>query len=269
MSLTAGKLLEIIDKITPFRLAESWDNVGMMTGSSTCEVRGVLTALDVSPPVLKEAVERGCNVILSHHPLIFHPLKQLLTDSAEGRMLQEILRGDIVVISSHTSFDNAADGVSDWLGECLGLVHRQPLLPGESADTGTGTVGNFASPITGHAFLSRLLEVINLPGVLVAGELPEQVQRVAICGGSGSGFAREAKDTGADLYLSAEIKHDTALWAAANRFCIIDGGHYPTEKPAMKLLAKHVSEALASLGENLQVVESAAEQNPLQYMEKL
>ncbi|MCK9174729.1 MAG: Nif3-like dinuclear metal center hexameric protein [Desulforhopalus sp.] len=269
MSLTAGKLLEIIDAITPFHLAESWDNVGMMTGSATCEVRGVLAALDVSPPVLKEATERGCNVILSHHPLIFHPLKQLLTDSAEGRMLQEILRGDIVVISSHTSFDNAVGGVSDWLGKRLGLVDRQPLLPGKSADTGTGTIGCLASPLAGHAFLSRLLEVLNLPGVPVAGELPEQVQRVAICGGSGSGFAREAKNAGADLYLSAEIKHDTALWAAANRFCIIDGGHYPTEKPAMELLVKRISETLTSLGESLQVVESAAERNPLQYMERL
>lgn len=269
MSLTAGKLLEIIDEITPFRLAESWDNVGMMTGSATCEVRGVLAALDVSPAVLKEAAERGCNVILSHHPLIFHPLKQLLTDSAEGRMLQEILRGDIVVISSHTSFDNAANGVSDWLGECLGLVKRQPLLPGESADTGTGSIGNFASPLAGRDFLSRLLEVLNLPGVLVAGEIPAQVQRVAICGGSGSGFAREAKNAGADLYLSAEIKHDTALWAAANQFCIIDGGHYPTEKPAMGLLVKRISEALDSLGESLQVMESTAEQNPLQYMKNI
>ncbi len=263
MQLNVDILVETIDRLTPFHLAEEWDNVGIMVGSRQAEVRGILTALDLSTVVLAEAVERGCSVILTHHPLLFHPLKQILTDSAEGRLLQQVLARELTVIATHTSFDNAEGGVSDHLGHLLGLVERRPLLPLAEAGTGCGCIGRLPEPVAGERFFVDCTRVLNLPGAPVAGTLPQMVAEVAICGGSGSAFARSAREQGADLYLCGELKHDTALWAHEEQFCIIDGGHYATEKPAMALLTERLAAALSARGFSVPIVESTAESSPL------
>lgn len=265
MAATVAEIVKSLDQKTPFNLAESWDNVGLLLGNPDQQVTGILIALDTTEEILGEALERGCNLIISHHPVIFKPLATILTDTAEGRLIAGALTNQVAIIGCHTNFDSAADGVSDYLGESIGLGDLSPLLPTAAEGIGLGRIGSFAQPLSGEAFMQKLFEVLGLPVLQIAGELPELIQRVALCGGSGSDFAMLARQAGADVYLSAEIKHATAVWARANNFCIIDGSHYATEKPALVLLANYLQRIAKECQWTIPVYESERERHPFTY----
>lgn len=250
--LDVNKLLKLLDAFSPFRQAEAWDNVGLMVGDPGREVRGILLALDPTEPLLDECRILNCNTIITHHPLIFHPLKNIRPDQPLGRLLAASLSDEINIIACHTNLDVAGDGVSDALGRRLGLTNLQPLQPanpGSPPDSlGFGRLGDLAEPLSGEEFLLELLKALNLEAVPVAGPLPAMVRRVAVCGGSGSDLAETARQAGADLYVSAEIKHAAARWAEMHAFCLVDAGHYHSENPATAALAARLGKELAAAG---------------------
>ncbi len=263
MKVTIGEICDILDTLAPLRLMEQWDNSGLLVGDAQMRCSGVLLSLDASTASLDEAIALGCNALVVHHPVIFQPLKKIDTGYAEGRLLQKALANDIAILAWHTNFDSAAAGVSDYLGRQLGLENRMPLLPAaEEAGAGLGCIGSYKQELDGAVFMERLLDILQLPGVLTAGSLPQKVRTVALCGGSGSDFAQLARSRGADLYLSAEIKHHVALWAVENGFCVIDGTHYATEKPAITLLARRLQECMTEKGFNIPAITTEKEKAP-------
>ncbi len=271
MQITLEKICGILEELAPSDLAEKWDNTGLLVGTTQTCCTGILLGLDVSLALLDEALSKNCNTIIVHHPVIFQPLKRIDTGTAEGRLLQKALANDIAIIACHTNFDSTVSGVSDYLAAQLGLVNRLPLLPAAREDeagnpAGLGSIGQYPQELDGPDFLRRLLKILGLPGVPVAGPLPKKVKTVALCGGSGSDFAALARQKGADIYLTAEIKHHIALWAAENNFCVIDGTHYATEKPAVALLAQWLRDHIESQGWVLPVLESQTERAPFVFM---
>lgn len=269
MEISTAHILASMEKIAPFHLAEKWDNVGLLVGNPNTAVTGIMLGLDASHTLIDEATEKGCNVIIVHHPVIFQPLKSIDTSTAEGRLLQKVLTRNISIIACHTNFDSSSDGVSDYFAKELGLTLRRPLRPSSPQDepqTGLGCIGCYPEAIRSQDFLRRLLELLKLPGVQVAGTLPEKITHVALCGGSGSDFAELARAQGADLYLTAEIKHHTALWAAENHFCIIDGSHYATEKPAMHLLGAKLMAYAAAQRWDTPIIQAETEKHPFVFM---
>lgn len=126
---TCQELLSFLDSLAPFKLAESWDNCGLLVGDPRQEVKGILVCLDVNEDVVEEALEQGSNVIVSHHPLIFKPLKSLRLDRSPGRLLAQIIKNDLQVIAVHTNYDQAKAGVSAQLAHRLGLENTQVLQP--------------------------------------------------------------------------------------------------------------------------------------------
>jgi dinuclear metal center YbgI/SA1388 family protein len=262
MSVQIHHLLAGLEEIAPFSLAENWDNVGLLLGNPEARVTSVLLGLDPSIQLLEEALARGANTIITHHPIIFHPLATILTNSPTGLFLELAMTHKMNVIACHTNLDNAAEGVSDALAEALGLTHLTPLRPGTTADTGAGRIGSFSPPLPASAFMEKLFEVLQLDTIQVAGHLPAQVRTMALCGGSGSELAELARLRGADLYLSAEIKHNTARWAEECGFCVIDGTHYGTEKPAMSFLGRKLQEWAALKGWSLEFLLSGTEKHP-------
>jgi putative NIF3 family GTP cyclohydrolase 1 type 2 len=237
--LTVKDLLEILEGIAPVGLAEQWDNVGLMIGKPGQEVSGLLLALDPTEEVLAEAKELGVNAIITHHPLIFHPLKAIYTDQPLGRFLQQALASEISVVGCHTNLDQAVDGVNDVLAASLGINEPRPLVPaaepGNSAIHGTGQsigfgrLGNLTETLSGEAFIEKLSEA------------------------------------GAQVYVTGEVKHSTARWAEAAGFCIIDGGHFATEKPVVESLADNLRRIFTARGLGLAVLTSAKQKNPFVY----
>lgn len=267
-----AKVIDILNNLAlkaPFQLAESWDNVGLLIGNPEQPVTGVIAGLDPTNELVDEAITSGCNTIITHHPVIFKPLTSINTGTPEGKLLQKALSHNIAIIGYHTNFDSAEEGVSDVLGQRLGLNSLTPLITPSGAPTGTGLgrVGSYEVGLTAAAFTKRLLAALELEGVQMTGPIPEIVTTVAVCGGSGSDFAKTAFQQGADVYISAEIKHSTAIWARENEFCIIDGTHYATEKPAVALLVKRLLQANETEGWNIHVQQSVNEKHPFVYID--
>ncbi len=269
VEVTIAEICAILDTLAPLRLMEKWDNSGLLVGDVRTRCTGVLLSLDAHTASLDEAIALGCNALVVHHPVIFQPLKKIDTGCAEGRLLQKALANDIAILAWHTNFDSAASGVSDYLGKQLGLENRAPLVPAaEECDAGLGCIGCYNEALADTVFIERLLDILELPGVLTAGLLPRKIRTVALCGGSGSDFAQVARSRGADLYLSAEIKHHIALWAVENGFCVIDGTHYATEKPAIALLARRLQESIVEKGSDIPVITTKKEKAPFVFTTK-
>ncbi len=241
-------LLNILQHIAPDTLARNWDNVGLLVGSPYNRVTSVLLALDPLPSLIAEAQEYSAELIITHHPAIFHPLKSLRTDRPEGRFIAAALRAGISVIGCHTNLDAACGGVNDVLARALGLTEILPLVP-EKDDPicGMGRIGRLPVQVSAQVFLHRLREAVPFPWLLEAGPRPASVAQVAVCGGSCSDLTRTAYSAGADIFITSEIKHDVARLAEEIGMWLLDGGHFSTENPAMsglmELLADRMNQA--------------------------
>ena len=239
MTARVTDILNWLNQIAPFGLAESWDNVGLLIGDPGRDVQSILFGLDPSLSLLDEAIARNIDTIITHHPCIFRPLPVVHVKTPGGAFVERALTHRINVIACHTNFDSAEEGVSDVLGELLNLEGLEPIhaAPGSEVKSGLGRIGEYPAPLDFSDFMQNLFEAVATSDVQLAGSAPEQVKRVALCGGSGSELAEEAMRLQADVYISAEIKHSTAVWARDAGFCVIDAGHYGTEKPAVSFLA--------------------------------
>lgn len=263
-------LLNTLDEIAAFGLAEQWDNVGLMLGDPNKSINGVLVALDPTEEVLSEALQIGADCIITHHPLILHPLKAIYTDQPMGKFLRRALETNISVIGCHTNLDQAVGGVNDVLAKSLGMLDSRPLMPAGNdpdaeASIGFGRVGRLADPLSPEAFIGYLCDFFNLPVLRVAGQLPDEISTVAVCGGSGSDLAETAYASGAQVYITGEVKHSTARWAEAAGFCIIDAGHFATENPVVESLVEVLQNVFAEKDISLPVTQSAKQQNPFVY----
>jgi dinuclear metal center YbgI/SA1388 family protein len=268
--MTVKDLLKTLDEIASFGLAEQWDNVGLMLGDPNQPIRSVLVALDPTEEVLSEAQEIGADCIITHHPLILHPLKAIYTDQPMGKFLRRALENEISVIGCHTNLDQAAGGVNDVLANSLGMVESRPLVPvGNEPDAasaiGFGRVGRLADPLSPEAFIGYLCDFLKLPVLPVAGQLPEEISTVAVCGGSGSDLAEAAYASGAQVYVTGEVKHSTARWVEAAGFCIIDAGHFATENPVVESLVEILQGIFTENDISIPVTQSAKQQNPFVY----
>lgn len=265
MTASVQDILNTLNTLAPFTLAESWDNIGLLVGNPDQEVTTILAGLDPTNSLIDEAIALGANTVITHHPVIFKPLQAINTSRPEGRLLLKALSNRICVIGCHTNFDSTQAGVSSILADQLGLSSHTALIPappGNQVGAGIGRIGSYRSPISSSAFLARVLDVLGLSSVQMAGTLPEMITTVAVCGGSGSEFAAQARTLGADVYLSAEIKHSTAIWAIESDFCIIDGTHFSTEKPAIAFLVRMLAEANCREQWNINILETTTERHP-------
>jgi dinuclear metal center YbgI/SA1388 family protein len=265
MTARVKDILNTLNTLAPFDLAEPWDNVGLLVGNPEQEVTAILAGLDPTNSLIDEAISLGANTVITHHPVIFKPLPAIDTSSPEGRLLEKALTRHIAIIGCHTNFDSAKTSVSAILAEQIGLDNHSPLIPTPEknwTESGLGRIGCYMHPLTPAEFLQRVLHTLGQESVQVAGTLPKKITTVAICGGSGSELAMQARNLGAEVYLSAEIKHSTAVWAIESNFCIIDGSHYATEKPAISFLVNKLEEAGRRENWNIRILETTTERHP-------
>jgi dinuclear metal center YbgI/SA1388 family protein len=267
MTLTLRHLLDALNTIAPQHLAEPWDSVGLMVGSPEQPVSSVLIGLDPTTRLIDEAMEVGADVVITHHPFLFKPLRVIDPATPVGRFLSTALRGGIAVVAAHTNLDRTSPGVSDRLAELLDLERLVPLIAEPGAETyGSGRLGEYPHAITGTDFITKLTTRLQLPAVYLAGTLPERIAKVAVCGGSGSEYAPEAKLAGADCFVTAEIKHHIGCWAVECNFCIIDATHFATERPAVSLLVELLQHHASARAWPLVIAESRREISPLTLM---
>jgi dinuclear metal center YbgI/SA1388 family protein len=231
-------LTQYLESVAPLHLQESYDNSGLILGNADQTVTQALICLDVTVGVVREAVEKGCNLIIAHHPLIFRGLMKINGSNEVERAVILAIRHDIGVYAIHTNLDNVLqDGVNGRIAEHLGLQSTEVLAPRTegAAGTGSGVIGHLAEALGAWDFLHFLRERMEL-AVIRHTALPEvPVKSVAVCGGSGSFLLEQAKRAGAQAFVSADFKyHD--FFGADGQILIADIGHYESERFTMDLI---------------------------------
>ena len=220
---------DILDKIEaryPRKYACDWDNVGRLAGSREREVDTVYIALDATDEVVDAASECGAQLLLTHHPMIFGGLKSVTTDDYVGERLIRLIRNDISYYAMHTNYD--VMGMAELAADMLDLKDRRVLeevLDGE----GIGRVGALSRSMTLEECANFVKGRFRLPNVKIFGEPEKQVQRAAICPGSGKSEAKPALSMGAEVYITGDIDHHTGIDMADCGMAIIDAGHYGVE----------------------------------------
>lgn len=235
--MTVLDILNCITEVAPLQWQESYDNAGLQVGDLNAEAHQALICLDITEDVVNEAIAKNCDVVISHHPLIFKGLKHLSPQTYIERAVMKAVKHDIALISMHTNLDNSYLGVSHVLSEKLGLQNKQFLQPSalEPEFCGAGMVGEFATPMGETEFLNLVAETIQSPCLRHSALTGRKVRKVALCGGSGSSLMTTALRCEADAYLTADIKyHD--FFVPEGNILLVDGGHFETEQFTKELI---------------------------------
>ncbi len=246
-------VLQKLSEIVPLRLAESWDNVGLLLGDRRRSIDCVMTCLTITPEVVDEAIQRRVGLIVAHHPMPFKPLTRITSDSTTGKMLLDLIASGIAVYSAHTAFDSAAGGINAMWAELLGLRNVKPLdsIPASPDESiGAGRYGVLAEPTTDDALAKRVAELVNAPRCRVVksfGMHTSMITKIAIACGSGGGLLAAAKRRGCDAMVTGEATFHTCLEAQASGISLLLVGHFHSEQFAMVKLAETLGKELADL----------------------
>lgn len=227
-----------LDLLAPFSTAMEWDNVGLLIGDADQKVTGCLLALDVTPAQIDRAAAMGAQLIVTHHPVIFHPLHRL----KKGSVPYLLAQAGISVISAHTNLDLAAAGVNDALAERLGLTERVPF---QNAD-GLGLVGTLPRPLTAAALAEWIKVQLNAPSVSFLAREGTELRRLAVVSGSGDDYLADAMGQ-ADALLSGEVRHHVWVDAQCNGFPLFAAGHHATEAVVLPRLANQLGKVFPAV----------------------
>ena len=234
--MRCARIMEEIEKLAPRDCACSWDNPGLLAGRSDKEAFRILIALDADDRVVDMAVREGCDLLITHHPLIFKPLKRVTDEDFIGRRLMKLIRADVSYYAVHTNFDAAPGGMAHLAAKLLELEDGIPLevmgeWPGTGERYGIGLCGRLKKPASLKELALTVKERFHLPFVNVYGAEDENrlISRAAVCPGSGKGVSEQAVSLGAQALITGDIGHHEGIDAAALGLAVIDGGHYGLE----------------------------------------
>lgn len=234
--MKVAELVRVIDGIAPFELAEAWDNVGLLVGDGEAEVTGIILCVDATDAVIERAIRENCNVVLSHHPLMFGGVKRLCEDAFEARLLRKLIKNDVNLIAAHTNLDEAPGGVEDSLAAALGI----------NVDTSERFIrcGTVVQQTAGDLVLTAK-QFLN-PQAVFYGDHNRDIRRVAVSCGGGGDFFREALKMGADVFVTGEMKHHERIEAQGCGMDVIIAGHEETEFVVLGALKKRLEAAFGA-----------------------
>ena len=223
-------MLSALERFAPLPLQESWDNAGLQVGLTETEVSGALLCLDVNERIVDEAIAKGCNLIVSHHPLLFRGLKTISDLTDVQRTVRKAIINGIAVISMHTNMDNALGGVNFRIAQKLGL-QNVVFFAKKSAEieSGSGVIGELAEPMAADDFILKVKKTFGVECAMCNELLRRPISKVAICGGAGDFLLDEALKAGADAFITGEMHyHQYFGYEQQIQICVI--GHYQSEQ---------------------------------------
>lgn len=231
--MTVKDITGVLESFAPLKIQEKWDNSGLVIGSPSTPVHGVLVGFDCTPELIDEAISVGADMVVTHHPLIFGGLKKISPDDVTGLAVMKAIAGGVSVYAAHTTADKVLEGVSGAMAKRLGLVNVSVLEP-DGEGIGLGAVGDLPAPISSEEAVRMVKEKFSLKYVKCSKPIPSVISRVAMCGGSGASLIQEAKDSGAQLYISGDISYHHFF--TSGNFMIMDIGHFESEVDIVDIL---------------------------------
>lgn len=284
--------VDVFDSLWPPALAESWDSVGLAVGDPDAEVASILLALDPMDSVIAEAVVLGADLVLNHHPLLLKPVRSVNAATLKGGAVHTLISNGIALFNAHTNADSARGGVSDVLISLLGIENAEPLIAhspatqaeariaqtaqagaavdGDGLPTGIGRVGDLSAPTAVRDIARALAELLprTATGARIAGDPAAVVTRVAVCGGAGDSLFDEVRASGAEVYITADLRHHPATEArdAANRGDgnpqLIDVSHWASEAVWLNAAAEALDAQFRARGFTVALQHSAVNTDP-------
>lgn len=266
MKLTVADLLDVMETLAPRHLAADWDNVGLQIGDPRQPVRRLRVALDPLPEVVAAACRERVDLLITHHPLIFHPLTRIDVSTPLGAALQQALTHRLAVVAAHTNLDSAAGGINDYLARRLGLTRLTALCPFSPAEPflGLGRVGYLPHATRLAPLALDVKERLGLRRVTLAGDPDLPVTCVALCSGSGGSLVSDYLRSPAQVFISGDLRyHDARTVEQAGRG-LLDIGHFASEHLYVTVLGERLSEALRERRADIQVEVCGDEADPFE-----
>lgn len=250
------EIIDIIESVAPLSQQEEWDNSGLQIGHKDADITSVLCCTDVTEAVIDEAIARHCDLVISHHPLLFHGLKTIQGSTFQERVAEKAIRASIAVYSSHTSMDTWLHGVSGRMAEKLGINDYSILAPTQGENVGLGVIGTLPTPLSIEDFLSLVKRTFAVPAIRYTLGPASLISKVAMCGGSGAEFMEQAIQQGADAFISADYRHHEFL-QGEGRIMLLDIGHFESEQYTKEIFAELL------VGNGLSVVLAESDKSPV------
>ncbi len=259
--VTIKDITSVIEEFAPLGYQASYDNAGLIVGRAETEVRGVLLAVDVTEEVIAEAKNIGANLIITHHPIVFHPLKRFNSASYVERCVEEAIRSDISLYACHTNLDSTPNGMSWRLATMLGLKNLVLLeSTSKEENVGFGVIGELSESMAFADYIEQIASTLNLSAVRYSQPVERPIQRVALCTGAGGSLMSRVKSSGVDLYITGDLKYNDFM-EPDKKFTVVDIGHFESEYCAIDLLFDILSKKMF----NFAVRKSEASCNPVYY----
>jgi len=264
--MTIQTVISLLEEIAPPNYQESYDNAGLIVGNPLEEVKGVLTCLDSTEAVIDEAIAKGCNMVVAHHPIVFRGLKKINGNNYVERVVLKAIKSDVAIYAIHTNLDNVYyNGVNTRIAAKLGLESTRILAPKISLDkegtVGSGMIGQLEHAMEEQAFLQFLKERMQVSCIRHTALLNKPISSVAVCGGSGSFLLSKAVQQEADIFITADYKYHE-FFDADGQIIIADIGHYESEQFTIELLHEIISKKFS----NFAVYCTELITNPIHYL---
>lgn len=248
----------IMNQLCPNDLSDSWDNPGYQIDFGKKEYDRVLVALEVTSQIIEEAKSYNVDLILTHHPLIFNPFKKLIICNYPDKLIFDLMETGISVYSTHTNFDKLHGGNNDYIGEILGLDNVRPF----KEDNGYCRVGETSFTINFYELIKKVSESLGVDEryFKITGSVDKQIRKVGWCTGSGAEFIDEAIKEGCDLFITGDLKYHDAQKAKELGICVLDAGHFGTEKIYVENMTQKLINAFEY--EIIDIIDSQKDINP-------
>ena len=248
--ITISDIAAYINQICPEALSFDGDNVGHLVGRGAKKVQKVLVTLDVDEHVVQEAADKGADLIVAHHPMMFHPIGRITDSNPQQRALMLLVQNDIAMIAAHTNLDCVYGGLNDYLASKLGIQNTsviEPVSDWGGVCHGFGRVGEVSEGTTVSDMLSRCISALGIEAVRYVGDKERIVKKVAVNCGGGAGEMNLCIDMGVDLFITGDVKYNPARDAYESGMAVIDAGHYETEHIAIELISSIIAQKYPEL----------------------
>jgi dinuclear metal center YbgI/SA1388 family protein len=261
------ELIDFMESHAPLKYQEKYDNSGLIVGNADMEISGVMICLDSTEEVIDDAISRGCNLVIAHHPIIFTGIKKLTGKTYIGRTVIRAIKNDVAIYAMHTNLDNLLEGgVSERIAKRIGLKNLEILDPKmtfltEGINVGTGIIGYTPSAFDEMDFLKEVKKQMNTKVIRYTRLLDKPVNKVAVCGGACSFLLRTAIMQGADMFITADFKYHE-FFDAEDKLVIADIGHYESEQFTIELIHDLITKNFSTFAAHFTKVVT----NPINYL---
>ncbi|KYH32873.1 putative GTP cyclohydrolase 1 type 2 [Clostridium tepidiprofundi DSM 19306] len=266
MEFKVRDFVNIMENYAPVKLKENYDNVGLMVGNTENTITSILVALDCTEKVIYEAISLGCNLILTHHPLLFIKPKNITNETLQGRKIIKLIKNDISLYSAHTNLDSVKNGINDFACKLLGFQNFEIIEPanttGYDNNSGVGRLINLDSELTLKDICLRVKNAFGNEIIRYSGDENKIIKRIAIINGSGEDYFNMCSKLGVDCIITGDTTYHYVSDITEDNIAVIDAEHFDTEWPALKAVAKEIEEILNKAGYEKKVYISGESKNP-------